>query len=1265
MTCHCRSFCRLSAAALLTAALLILLSFTESDLARLAGPVPVAAVTLSGDGGKWVVINRKGERQGTGAYVYAGGFSEGLAAVCDGTAWGYVDTKGKIAIPCKFSRAGEFHEGFAPVKTTGRSVTGGDPYYIPDSFTDAVDPELKGGWRYINEKGEFAFDGVFDYAAEFRYGYGPVIIHDEEHSVTSTGEILVGPPRHKKGTHRPRNTPEPVSDDASKWGYKLGGNWLVEPRFQSAREFSDGMAAVQENDKWGFVDLTGKIVIEPDFEGVGSFSEGRAAVKEHSKWGYIDKTGDLVIPPEFDRAEQFRNGIAVVTSGAAEGAVNLDGKLVIPCSYAWVSFGSGHYQDPLIAVTRIGESLGYVRADGTVICEPIFEEAGWFSKGYACVKENGSWNVIDENLHRQYDIPLDEAKLEYGEWVKVRRGGKAGWFNMLNGARTEIIYDEVEGWSCDFLVGTRGGRKWMIREADCRETGKSFEDLLYVGDDGFFVKDGGLWGFVDRNLDMLIAPAYTDVTDSYGGSYAVKTLAGWGYADRSGRAIITPKYAEVMRFDGDSTMVRLQPRTQVQLADAYGRLIGEVFDSIGAFGQGLAPVCRNGKWGFADTQGRVAILLQFDAAGAFCGGLAPVCVGNRWGYIGLSGDNVIECRYDSAESFSEGLGVVTRDGKTLFIDKTGTPVLGPFDYPAVGFKDGVAWLSDAEGRWAPINHEGKAIREPVQLSRESVLQWRMDWYPYSVGPGFEPALRYTSLEPASDRLIRFWLHKDFESLCYWGAADIEGHVIVPPIYTGVGNCGCGLFCASGESSDMLLRRDGSVAFGLPAGCRSAGGFCDGWMLVTRDEMYNYVDAGGRFISPDWFSFARSFSEGLGLVCAGGQCGFVDTAGQVFFVPSLERFSTYSSGLVVGKTADGWTAVDRDGVAQFPPIRDEIGDFHGNYAACRFDDGCLLIDRSGKPVPLRCTVVGQSAATGEVIDLTGAEQKFYVRGVFPSGLAVIQENGGNDLFAVAIGSARARRISEFPWGDQSGDVAPLVARAVAEEGEWGALGTDLAWVVPPVFDELERFSQGLAFARKDGVSGYVDEKGNWAFTLAMTSGWPFSDGVALVETKQGDTWINRQGKKAVLADAETEDGRYAALRGGCVGFFDRRGNIAIPAWFTNARAFTEGLTAVSDLRHRWGFINQTGEYVIVPQFGETGDFSEGLAAVLVGDKQNGLWTFIDRKGRQIHEPYFDEVRAFHQGLAAVRRGALWGYMDKHGQMVFPLQFNSAGDFVMEK
>ena len=68
-----------------------------------------------------------------------------------------------------------------------------------------------------------------------------------------------------------------------------------------------------EDDLYGYMDAEGNIVIEPQYPMAFEFSEGMAAVcNENYEFGYIDTKGELVIPYKYSRAGSFSEGLAAV-----------------------------------------------------------------------------------------------------------------------------------------------------------------------------------------------------------------------------------------------------------------------------------------------------------------------------------------------------------------------------------------------------------------------------------------------------------------------------------------------------------------------------------------------------------------------------------------------------------------------------------------------------------------------------------------------------------------------------------------------------------------------------------------------------------------------------------------------------------------------------------------------------------------------------------------------------------------------------------------
>lgn len=70
--------------------------------------------------------------------------------------------------------------------------------------------------------------------------------------------------------------------------------------------------------KWGLLSETGEILIEPVYEAMTTFSNHLALIKKNKKYGYIDDTGQLVIgfddgEPFLDSAKTFKDGLAEVS----------------------------------------------------------------------------------------------------------------------------------------------------------------------------------------------------------------------------------------------------------------------------------------------------------------------------------------------------------------------------------------------------------------------------------------------------------------------------------------------------------------------------------------------------------------------------------------------------------------------------------------------------------------------------------------------------------------------------------------------------------------------------------------------------------------------------------------------------------------------------------------------------------------------------------------------------------------------------------------
>lgn len=152
--------------------------------------------------------------------------------------WGYVTSKGKIAIPPRFLAAEPFESGVACVK-----IPVADASSIPKELAKSELRNLPGRYGFIVPSGEWAILPRFERAHGFTEGLAAV--------------------RHNR-----------------QWGYiDIAGAFVIFPVFEDARSFRQDLAAAKANGLWGFIARSGEFVIPPRYEQVDDFKEGWAWVK--------------------------------------------------------------------------------------------------------------------------------------------------------------------------------------------------------------------------------------------------------------------------------------------------------------------------------------------------------------------------------------------------------------------------------------------------------------------------------------------------------------------------------------------------------------------------------------------------------------------------------------------------------------------------------------------------------------------------------------------------------------------------------------------------------------------------------------------------------------------------------------------------------------------------------------------------------------------------------------------------------------------------
>lgn len=309
----------------------------------------------------------------------------------------------------------------------------------------------------------------------------------------------------------------------------------------------------------------------------------------------------------------------------------------------------------------------------------------------------------------------------------------------------------------------------------------------------------------------------------------------WGYLNNKGEWAIPATADRTSEFNCGRAIIKVSDKTQV--IDTSGKVVFTCEWAVPGYGGhryycNLLRLIKDGKHGFLDLDGRIAIEAKYDDAGDFSEDMAAVCKDGKWGFIGTNGKEVIPFEWSQAEKFSEGLAAVYQGQKVGFIDKTGELIIPQKYSGATSFRHGIALAYNKEDeQWNIINTKGEVI---------AVTKWNWEAYPEVIG---------------EDR-ITFRIAVENSATGLHGLSDSKGNVLVEPTWARVGT-------ATGLDSGLavaVLPGENGQAWG------KAG----------------YIDRDGKVVIPYKFDYTNWFKDGMAFATEGDMSGYIDTSGKFVF-----------------------------------------------------------------------------------------------------------------------------------------------------------------------------------------------------------------------------------------------------------------------------------------------------------------------------------------------------------------------------------------------
>ena len=393
----------------------------------------------------------------------------------------------------------------------------------------------------------------------------------------------------------------------------------------------------------------------------------------------------------------------------------------------------------------------------------------------------------------------------------------------------------------------------------------------------------------------------------------------------------------------------------------------------------------------------------------------------------------------------------------------------------------------------------------------------------------------------------------------------------------------------------------------------------------------------------------------------------------------------------GEPGEYWGVVDEEGKVciafKYRSLRyvDNLND-EDNLYVCRTDRGYGLVSTSSGEI-LPTTYSDLTYVDGErwsvrrngkmgMVKVGEANGSFRVETIIPCEYDQVQAGDGDEYYVVTNGSLHGlldwdgKTVIACVYDDV--DLNKCVGFcSVKRNGQKGLMSRTGEELVPCAFDDCGVIDEHFLWTRKDNTYGIYSSEGEKVQPCKFSSFFVYEGKkkkeVSLSYFAQLDRRLHPDLYAVVSGKVGTLNSKKFTTKLPCA--YDYLSDFATRMKITNG-VLTEQRLAVCRLNGKYGIVNSEGKQIQQMGFDELrNDVSDPSSKELpnmgsardlhvrIGDK----WGILTANGEQLAEVKFDSVGVFHDGLAVVKAAERYGYIDRSGAIVIPIQWMAAYDF----
>ncbi len=494
------------------------------------------------------------------------------------------------------------------------------------------------------------------------------------------------------------------------------GKQVTDPTIDSLSGFDRGFFIVYKNGLRGLMNREGELKEPIQYSDIVILADGKVKLKLPGEWHFLDQQNKLIKKILADSLEAVSQKRNIIFLGGKCGLLDEQQKILVP-----IQWDNLQELSPEIFLAKAKGKYGIVKVDGSYVIPINYDSINKTEDGFRAYKKASGWQLL----------------------------------NKIGATLTDKFYDAIHSYNGATWVANYRGYAGVLSASGKEVVHCVFDSIGDRTNSFLAVKFKGQFGIIDYQENWKLAPQAFPIRLANDNRYLQIEKSNSFLKDMSGSIIYFTQYP--VRFEKDYWVEEQNGKEkaitydgmpfQVMEHQAQANTLISSRKNEFRLQEGFMGARIDGKFGFVDAFGKLAIANRYDSISNFQEGLAPVKLIGLWGFINTSDQLVIQPNYESVTPFINGLSIAKRKAMVGVINKMGKPIIS-LKYQAIKRQANGKFLLGSNGLWGLASADGKVLIEP----------------------------RFKFLEEVTDRYLLVC------QSAKWGLLTTEGIDIIPMVY---------------------------------------------------------------------------------------------------------------------------------------------------------------------------------------------------------------------------------------------------------------------------------------------------------------------------------------------------------------------------------------------------------------------------------------------------------------------------------------------------